>query len=67
MATAPKIVKMRPVIDPDLKAFLDEVLVPMLVRDALKDIAEQEKIAERMQEMAHSASETRFREETDRP
>ena len=39
MATAPKIVKMRRAIEPELKAFLDEILVPMLVRDALGDIA----------------------------
>jgi hypothetical protein len=39
MATATKLVKMKSAIEPELKAFLDEVLVPMLVRDGLKDLA----------------------------
>jgi hypothetical protein len=46
MATAPKLVRMPgPRIDADLKAFCDEVLVPMLVRDALEDIKRENQLA----------------------
>jgi hypothetical protein len=46
MATAPKLVRMpAPRIDADLKAFCDEVLVPMLVRDALEDIRRENQLA----------------------
>jgi len=40
MSATSKIATIRPPsISPDLKSFLDEVLIPMLVRDALKEIA----------------------------
>ena len=42
MASVTKHVRMMPpapAIEPDLKKFIDEVLVPMLVRDALREVA----------------------------
>ncbi len=40
MSATNKLATIRPPsISPDLKHFIDEVLVPMLVRDALKEIA----------------------------
>jgi len=42
MARGAKVVKFPgPAIEPDLKEFIDECLVPMLVRDALKDAANE--------------------------
>lgn len=41
MASAAKPVKAAPAIEHELKEFLDEVLIPMLVRDALKDLASE--------------------------
>jgi hypothetical protein len=46
MATATKLVKMpSPRIDPALKEFIDEILVPILVRDALKELLSENQIA----------------------
>jgi len=46
MARGAKIVKFPgPAIEPDLKEFIDECLVPMLVRDALKDAASEIQLA----------------------
>lgn len=56
MASAPKLVRMRPEIDLDLKAFIDDLLVPMLVRDALKDIAAENVLAPEPSLMANSPS-----------
>jgi hypothetical protein len=47
---------MKPAIDPDLKAFIDDLLVPMLVRDALKDIATENFLAPERSLMANSPS-----------
>jgi hypothetical protein len=58
------VLKTQMAIDPDLKEFLNEVLVPMLVRDALKDISEQKKIAEQRRIMANSLSDTLRAEES---
>jgi hypothetical protein len=42
MSATNKVAPIRPPsISPDLKSFLDEVLVPMLVRDALKEMASE--------------------------
>lgn len=56
MASASKLVKMAPAIELELKAFIDEVLVPMLVRDALNDLAAQKSLALKVPAMAHFAS-----------
>lgn len=32
-------------IEPDLREFIDDVLVPMLVRDALREIREENRLA----------------------
>ena len=55
MASAAKLVRMKPAIEPELKAFLDDVLIPMLVRDAMKDIASENL------SMAHSTSTATLR------
>jgi hypothetical protein len=60
MATAAKLVRMKPVIEPELKAFLDEVLVPMLVADALRDVANENALALAPYPVAHSPA-TSFR------
>ena len=44
-----------PHIDPDLKEFLDEVLVPMLVRDALKERSSEIRLASVSEEVRESA------------
>jgi hypothetical protein len=54
MAIEAKLVKMRPTIEPGLKAFLDEVLVPMLVADALRDLITQNSLVVERRLMAHS-------------
>ena len=56
MATAPKIVKIKPAIEPEVKEFIDEVLVPMLVRDALSDFAAEKALASSARTVANSAS-----------
>ena len=58
MATASKVVSIvGPAIEPDLKEFIDEVLVPMLVRDAVQEIKNQIHIAPATMTVAQSASE----------
>ena len=50
--------RQRPVsIEPELKQFIDDCLVPMLVRDALKDLAakDTEPLALMRASVAHSA------------
>lgn len=60
MASAAKIVKMReahkaaPDLEPELKEFIDECLVPLLVRDALKTIAQEKPVAQARSIVAHS-------------
>lgn len=57
MASAPKLARMQAAaIEPDLKAFLDEVLVPMLVRDALRELAAENTLASVKPAVAHSRS-----------
>lgn len=43
-----------PSIEPDLREFIDEVLVPMLVRDALKDIRTETELAPAVSPAAQS-------------
>jgi hypothetical protein len=46
MASAAKLRIARcPAIEPELKQFLDECLIPMLVRDALRDLAAEKQVA----------------------
>lgn len=46
MAALPKLAMMPgPAIDPELKEFIDECLVPMLVRDALAELRNEIHIA----------------------
>lgn len=46
----------RPAIEPELREFIDEVLVPMLVRDALKEIRGSEsELAQIVSPVAQSA------------
>lgn len=55
MSASHKVATIRPPsISPDLKSFLDEVLVPMLVRDALKEIAAENSLASASMPVAHS-------------
>jgi len=54
MATAAKLVTMKPVIEPELKSFLDEVLIPMLVADAVRDLKIENALALECLSMAHS-------------
>jgi hypothetical protein len=54
MASAAKLVEMKPVIEPELKEFLDSVLIPMLVRDALSDLAKEKTLALERNVVAHS-------------
>lgn len=56
MPSTAKLVKMSLAIEPELKAFLDEVLIPMLVRDALKDLAAESALASGKPSVAHSSS-----------
>jgi hypothetical protein len=44
-------------IDPDLKEFLDEVLIPALVRDALRELSAEISVAARPRGVAQSAAE----------
>jgi hypothetical protein len=37
--------KPKPTIQPKLKAFIDELLVPMLVRDAMHDLKAENRLA----------------------
>ena len=41
----PNLRKSEPAIEPELKAFVDELLVPMLVRDAMRDLTEEKRLA----------------------
>jgi hypothetical protein len=41
-------------IEPDLLAFLDEVLVPMLVRDAVREISDEIRLAPALSVVAQS-------------
>ena len=41
-------------IEPNLKEFIDEVLVPMLVRDALREIREENRVASALASVAES-------------
>jgi hypothetical protein len=51
-----KLVKMPgPKIDPDLKEFIDEILVPTLVRDALKKLSTENHIASKPIDVAQSS------------
>ena len=43
-----------PKIEPDLKEFIDEVLVPMLVRDALREIQQENRLASTLDAVAQS-------------
>jgi hypothetical protein len=43
-----------PRIEPDLKAFLDEVLVPMLVHDALQELSSENHLAPESSTVAES-------------
>lgn len=46
MASAPKFGTARHLaIEPELKQFLDECLIPMLVRDAVRDLAAEKQVA----------------------
>lgn len=58
MASATKLATFAaPAIEPDLREFIDTCLVPMLVRDALKDLAakDTEPLALVRASVAHSA------------
>ncbi|MGH9493532.1 MAG: hypothetical protein ACRD3B_00940 [Candidatus Sulfotelmatobacter sp.] len=57
MASAAKIVKLKPAIEPELKDFIDEVLVPILVRGAMREIAGENPVAPRREDVAQSAPE----------
>lgn len=54
MATASKLVKIAPAIEPELKALIDEVLVPILVKGALSEIRAEKTLAPNSEPMAHS-------------
>ena len=55
MTTVTKVVKVPPVIDPGgRRALVDEVLVPMLVRDALNDLAAENSLVLKLPRVAHS-------------
>ena len=55
MAAAAKIVRMPgPKIEPALKEFIDEILVPMLVRDALQKLSTENHIAKQAPVVAQS-------------
>jgi hypothetical protein len=41
-------------IEPELREFIDDVLVPMLVRDALRQIAEENRLASTQAVVAQS-------------
>lgn len=41
-------------IEPELREFIDEVLMPMLVRDALREIAEENRLAPALIAVAQS-------------
>lgn len=44
-----------PAIEPDLKAFIDQVLVPMLVADALKELSDEIRLAPASHAVAQSS------------
>jgi hypothetical protein len=54
MASAAKLVEIKPTIEPELREFLDSVLVPMLVRDAISDLAKENLLAFAPGAVAHS-------------
>ncbi len=56
MASAPKLVKVAPAIEPELKGFIDEVLVPALVRSALNDLAAEKALASGTRTVANFTS-----------
>jgi len=59
MASVTKFVRMTapaPAIEPDLKKFIDEVLVPKLVRDARRDLSGEIHVACSPSNNAQSAS-----------
>lgn len=41
-------------IEPELREFIDDVLVPMLVRDALREIQEEKRLASTLTPVAES-------------
>jgi hypothetical protein len=41
----PNLRKPRTAIEPGLKAFIDDLLVPMLVRDAMRDLRAENRLA----------------------
>jgi hypothetical protein len=43
-----------PAIEPELREFIDELLVPMLVQAALRDIAEENRLASTAPAVANS-------------
>jgi hypothetical protein len=63
MATAPKLAMMKPrpapkgsPLTPELKDFIDRVIVPILVRDYLSGIAQERQIADRRKGVASCES-----------
>ena len=62
MASTSKLVKVAPAMEPELKAFIDEVLVAILVRDALNDLAAEKILAPRLPAVAHSLAVTALEE-----
>jgi hypothetical protein len=57
MASRVQLAKLVPVIEPDLKQFIDEVLVPRLVRDAMADLGKKIHVAPVAKSIAQSARE----------
>jgi hypothetical protein len=49
--------KAAPAIDPDVKEFVDMLLVPILVRAALDDLAEEKQLAQSRPAIAKSRSD----------
>jgi hypothetical protein len=62
METSPKLVSMdrrrQSPLTPELKAFIDRVIVPILVRDYLSGIAEEKQISDGRQGVASCESKT---------
>ena len=55
MAAAPKLAMMPgPTIEPELKEFIDECLVPILVREALAELQQENHVAPDVKPVAQS-------------
>jgi hypothetical protein len=57
MASKVQFEKLEPVIEPSLKQFIDEILVPRLVRDAMNDLGKEIHVAPVAKCVAQSARE----------